>query len=208
VVAEEVRNLAAKSMDAARQTSQLLEDTVNRVNQGMSIAGRTSESLKHIVEAVSEVTDINARVSEASGEESDYYALISDGFARIMAEAKASASMTQANESDAKALSDHSDALRNLFPAYKPGRERAPERKAARETAPPVGDARIQRVDFTAARAKTTLSPESKKAAKAALTQVIKLDAVQERRRKAKVPPAAADFREADILSSADFGKY
>ena len=214
VVAEEVRNLAAKSMDAAKQTGQLLADTVNRVDQGMSIAGRTSESLKHIVEAVTEVTGINARVSESSMEESEYYTAISDGFTRILADARSSVNMTQANESDARALCGQSDALRSLCAAYKadnttgkPVRQPVVQNADSPAFKKPAGRDKAM-INFPADKVKSTLSPESKKTAKAALNQVIKLDAVQERRNRIKAAQTASNTGDAQVISSADFGKY
>ena len=224
VVAEEVRNLAAKSMDAARQTSQLLEDTVNRVNQGMSIAERTAESLNQIVEAVTEVTAIIARISKSSDEESEYFTQISNGFGTILNESQNSVGMTNANEADANELFGQSETLRNLCAAYKIRNAVSKPKSAASDKAvqipapalskntAPIAPKPVKRantpIDFTSAKAKATLSPESKKNAKAALNQVIKLSAVQQKRSKTKDIPVSSADSEPIIISSTDFGKY
>lgn len=48
VVAEEVRALASRSAKAAKESSQLIENSVSHVNAGVQIAERTSKSLQHI----------------------------------------------------------------------------------------------------------------------------------------------------------------
>jgi len=45
LVAEEVRNLAAKSQKSAGETAALIEDTINRVNEGSEIASSSASSL-------------------------------------------------------------------------------------------------------------------------------------------------------------------
>ncbi len=67
VVADEVRSLAAKSAEAARNTTTLIESTVFAVNNGMSVADETAKSLERVVlkagEVMAKIDDI-AQVSE------------------------------------------------------------------------------------------------------------------------------------------------
>jgi len=57
VVAEEVRNLAMRSADAARNTSDMIEDTVKKITGGSELLARTNK-------AFSEVVGISAKISE------------------------------------------------------------------------------------------------------------------------------------------------
>jgi methyl-accepting chemotaxis protein len=51
VVADEVRNLAKRSADAARETSQLIENSISKSDQGVHMSQRVSGSLKQIIDS-------------------------------------------------------------------------------------------------------------------------------------------------------------
>jgi methyl-accepting chemotaxis protein len=68
VVAQEVRALAQRSADAAKEIKTLISTSSQQVNQGVSMVGQTGEALQAIA---SKVSEIDALVSEiaASGQE-------------------------------------------------------------------------------------------------------------------------------------------
>ncbi|MEK4035184.1 methyl-accepting chemotaxis protein [Methylocystis sp. IM2] len=70
VVAQEVRNLAGRSAKAARETAEMIEDSVKRVNEGVAIAKETREALDQIVTNVVRVKDLVAEIAVASAEQS------------------------------------------------------------------------------------------------------------------------------------------
>ena len=70
VVAQEVRNLAGRSAKAARETAEVIEDSVKRVVEGVNTAKQTSESLNLIVTNVMKVKDLVAEIATASSEQS------------------------------------------------------------------------------------------------------------------------------------------
>ena len=70
VVAGEVRNLAQRSAQAAKEIKSLIQDSVSRVDSGsnqVSVAGAT---MNDIVNAVTRVTDIMGEIASASDEQS------------------------------------------------------------------------------------------------------------------------------------------
>ena len=67
VVAEEVRNLAARSAKAAKETTDMIEGSINKVNDGTEIANRTAEALTKIVETVTEVAELVEKIAAYLG---------------------------------------------------------------------------------------------------------------------------------------------
>ena len=70
VVAGEVRNLAQRSAQAAKEIKGLIEDSVSRVNTGSTLVGTAGETMTDIVNAVTRVTDIMGEIASASDEQS------------------------------------------------------------------------------------------------------------------------------------------
>ncbi len=69
VVATEVRNLASRSAEAAKEIKELIKDSVDKVNSGSELVNQTGESLNEIVDGVKKVGDIIAEIAAASAEQ-------------------------------------------------------------------------------------------------------------------------------------------
>ena len=70
VVASEVRNLAQRSATAAKEIKELIEDSVDKVQNGSKFVDESGSTLKQIVDSVKKVTDIVAEIAAASQEQS------------------------------------------------------------------------------------------------------------------------------------------
>src|SRR5690606_14951557 len=70
VVAGEVRNLASRSAQAAKEIKGLIEDSVARVDTGSELVESAGETMNDIVNAVTRVTDIMGEIASASDEQS------------------------------------------------------------------------------------------------------------------------------------------
>ncbi|WP_249932384.1 methyl-accepting chemotaxis protein II, partial [Citrobacter sp. wls831] len=70
VVAGEVRNLASRSAQAAKEIKALIEDSVSRVDTGSVLVESAGETMNDIVNAVTRVTDIMGEIASASDEQS------------------------------------------------------------------------------------------------------------------------------------------
>ena len=68
VVAGEVRNLASRSAQAAKEIKGLIEESVNRVQQGSKLVNNAAATMIDIVSSVTRVNDIMGEIASASEE--------------------------------------------------------------------------------------------------------------------------------------------
>jgi len=69
VVAEEVRNLAQRSAEAARNTAEMIETSVQNAGRGVQISTEVAQSLAQIAEGTGKVDNLVAEIAAASGEQ-------------------------------------------------------------------------------------------------------------------------------------------
>lgn len=69
VVAGEVRSLASRSAEAARNTAILIENTVNRVRDGKSLVSKTDEAFVKVVNITQNIRSLVEEISAASQEQ-------------------------------------------------------------------------------------------------------------------------------------------
>ncbi len=70
VVAAEVRTLAQRSADAAREIHTLVDDSVKHVAQGRALVGEAGQTMQEIVPAIARVRDIVGEISTSSAQQS------------------------------------------------------------------------------------------------------------------------------------------
>jgi|GEM_PF-387682 len=71
VVAEEVRNLAMRSAEAAQNTEELIENIVKKIKHGTDLVGTTDEQYREVAESTHKVTDLISEITAAIQEQSD-----------------------------------------------------------------------------------------------------------------------------------------
>ncbi len=69
VVAEEVRNLAQRSAEAAKNTSVLIEDTTKKVMEGSKLVGKTNDEFSAVSETSAKVGELVVEIAAASSEQ-------------------------------------------------------------------------------------------------------------------------------------------
>jgi methyl-accepting chemotaxis protein len=70
VVADEVRNLAMRAADAAKNTANLIEDTVNKTKHGSDLLVRTNQAFAVVAEQAKKVAELVNEIAAASNEQS------------------------------------------------------------------------------------------------------------------------------------------
>jgi methyl-accepting chemotaxis protein len=70
VVANEVRNLASRSADAAKEIKDLIQDSTAKVHSGSTLVNETGAALEEILANVEQVGDVVAEIAAASAEQS------------------------------------------------------------------------------------------------------------------------------------------
>ena len=69
VVADEVRNLAMKAAEAAKNTAQMIKETIKRVKTGSEIATRTNDTFKEVSQSTVKVQNLVEKIAGASEEQ-------------------------------------------------------------------------------------------------------------------------------------------
>jgi len=71
VVAEEVRNLAMRSADAAKNTGDLIEGSVKKIKEGSELVAKTNEAFKEVTESSTKVGQLVGEIAAASAEQTE-----------------------------------------------------------------------------------------------------------------------------------------
>ncbi len=119
VVADEVRSLAGKSADAAKNTTTLIEGTVNAVNEGVKLALITADDLKAVVKDVNMTTQVIAEITSATNEQSQAVAQITQGIEQISTVIQLNSATSQECAAASAELSDQANLLKELIVRFK-----------------------------------------------------------------------------------------
>ncbi|MDE2388181.1 MAG: PAS domain-containing protein [Betaproteobacteria bacterium] len=83
VVANEVRSLAGRSAESAKQIKELIGDSVAKVESGTELVGQSANSLKMIAESVNKISDIVGEISQSSQEQANGIEQINQAISQI-----------------------------------------------------------------------------------------------------------------------------
>lgn len=119
VVADEVRNLASKSADAANETTQLIESSLNAVSNGVKIAGHTEDSLKLIVEKTNTTAALIDEIARTSKQQAIAANQVTVGIEQISSVVQTNSATAEESAAASEELSGQAQVLRNLVNGIK-----------------------------------------------------------------------------------------
>lgn len=114
VVAEEVRSLALRSAEAAKQTAQLIEESQRNADNGVIAADEVKNILSQIVDGVNKVSQLSKEITVASDEQAQGVEQINVAVSDVDQVTQANASISEAAASASEELSGQAKELNGL----------------------------------------------------------------------------------------------
>lgn len=119
VVADEVRNLAGKSAEAAKDTTVLIESSINAVSNGTKIADETANALKNVVEKSAVTNDYIQQIVKACEEQANGASQITVGVEQISSVVQTNSATAEESAAASEELSGQATMLKDLVGAFK-----------------------------------------------------------------------------------------
>ena len=114
VVADEVRNLAQKSAEAAKNTTTLIENSMNAVQAGIVNANDTANALQAVVEKAEGVAVKAQEISQATEEQADRITQISVGIDQISAVTQTISATSEESAAASEELASQANILKEM----------------------------------------------------------------------------------------------
>ena len=160
VVADEVRNLAMRAADAAKSTANLIEGTVQKVNEGNDLVGKTNEAFAELSESTAKVGELVGEIAAASNEQAEGISQVNTAVAEMdkvvqqnSATAEESASASEEMNAQATQMKNMVDELVALVGGRRNGND---DRRAFVNLGKPVGESKHTGVDHKTVKIKKT----------------------------------------------------
>ncbi|MFO1325779.1 MAG: methyl-accepting chemotaxis protein [Rubrivivax sp.] len=119
VVAGEVRSLAQRSAEAAREIKALIGASVERVEAGSRLVGDAGGTMNEIVAGVQRVSDIIAEISAASREQSAGIGQVNDAVSQLDQMTQQNAALVEQSAAAAQSLRDQASRLSDAVASFR-----------------------------------------------------------------------------------------
>ncbi|MBX9959852.1 MAG: MCP four helix bundle domain-containing protein [Burkholderiaceae bacterium] len=119
VVAGEVRSLAGRSAEAAKEIKTLITASVERVEQGTALVDQAGTTMEEIVGSIRRVTDIMGEISAASSEQSAGVAQVGEAVSQMDQATQQNAALVEEMAAAASSLSTQAQDLVQAVSVFK-----------------------------------------------------------------------------------------
>lgn len=113
VVAEEIRNLAGKSADAAKQTAKLIGNSSERVEEGLSLASKTAGTFSKIVQEGLSINTTIQNIKDASSAQSTSISQVTQGIDQVSAVVQTNSATAEESAAASEELSAQANRLKD-----------------------------------------------------------------------------------------------
>ena len=145
VVATEVRSLAQRSSQAAKEIKLLIDDSVQKVDTGARLVDEAGATMQEIVDSVRRVTDIMGEITSASVEQSSGIEQVNQAIAQMDQVTQQNAALVEEAAAAAESLQDQATTLSQVVGVFKldDGQAPAPRLQPVRPVARAAGAPRL-----------------------------------------------------------------
>ena len=119
VVAGEVRSLAGRSAEAAKEIKSLITASVERVEQGTALVDKAGATMTEVVASIRRVTDIMGEISAASSEQSAGVGQVGEAVTQMDQATQQNAALVEEMAAAASALNAQAGELVNAVAVFK-----------------------------------------------------------------------------------------
>ena len=119
VVAGEVRSLAQRSAEAAKEIKGLINASVERVEQGTALVDQAGSTMQEIVQSIQRVTDIVGEISSASTDQSASVSRVSDAVRQMDQATQQNAALVEESAAAAAGLRQQAEQMVQAVSVFK-----------------------------------------------------------------------------------------
>ncbi|MFZ5547848.1 MAG: methyl-accepting chemotaxis protein [Pseudomonadota bacterium] len=135
VVAGEVRSLAQRSAEAAKEIKSLIGTSVDKVETGSKLVQDAGQTMNEIVASVKRVTDIIGEITAASSEQSQGIGQINTAVVHLDQMTQQNAALVEESAAAAQSMKDQAQTLAQVVSVFRTGTD-APAARVAAPAAP------------------------------------------------------------------------
>jgi len=121
VVAGEVRNLAQRSAEAAREIKTLIGTSVDKVAAGTALVGHAGSTMAEIVQSVQRVSDVIGEITAAAAEQSSGIGQVNSAVGQLDLMTQQNAALVEESTAAAESLKDQAASLTGLVGRFRLG---------------------------------------------------------------------------------------
>ena len=119
VVADEVRNLAQKSADAAKETTALINNSIKKAAAGTRIADDTSATLLEITASVEQAAALVKEITQASNDQATGIMQVNSGLSMMSNMVQQNSATAEQSAATAQELSGQAEMLREMVEEFR-----------------------------------------------------------------------------------------